>query len=105
MRNQLEQEKGKFRRDDMKLKEALKSKYRFRHVSTIMECLKIKDGLSFGELYVEYCKLCKKEEVEPAGYNTINTVVRRLVYKGFVRKEHFIDHGKCGVATRFWLVK
>ena len=83
----------------------MNSTVRSRHVSTVMECLKIKDGLTFGELYVEYCKMCKKEEVEPALYNTINTVVRRLVYKGFVRRDCFIEHGKCGVTIRLWLVK
>ena len=87
----------------MKIKEAIDRSVRSRHVSTIMECLEVKDGLSFGELYKEYCKMCKKEGVYPALYNTINTVVRRLVYKGFVRKEFVVSGG--GVATIFWLVK
>ena len=92
----------KCRKDDMKIKEAIDRSVRSRHVSTVMECLELKDGLSFGELYAEYCKLCKKEDVEPALYNTINTVVRRLVYKGFVRREYVISGG---VETRIWLVK
>ena len=84
----------------MKLKEALDRSVRSRHVGTIMECLKHKDGLTSRELYTEYCKRCKEEEVEPAGYNTINTVLKALVFKGALNREYV------GVGwIRFWLAK
>lgn len=72
----------------MKIKEALDRSVRSRHVGTIMECLKHKDGMTSRELYTEYCKRCKIEGVEPAAYNTINTVLKALVYKGAVNREY-----------------
>ena len=84
----------------MKIKEALDRSVRSRHVGTIMECLKHKDGLTYRELYTEYCKICKEEGVEPAVYNTINTVLKSLVYKGALKREYY-DVG----LARFWLVK
>lgn len=89
----------------MKIKEAMDSTVRSRHVSTVMECLKCKDGLTFKKLYAEYCKRCKEEGVEPACYSTIHTTVRRMADKGIIRKDYSLEHGKCGVERRIWLVK
>ena len=85
---------------NMKIKEALDRSLRSRHVGTIMECIKHKDGLTYRELYTEYCKRCKEEGVEPAGYNTINNVLKSLVFKGALKRV-YADVG----LVRFWMVK
>ena len=85
---------------NMKIKEAMDRSVRSRHVGNIMDCLKHKDGLTSRELYTEYCKRCKEEEVEAAVYNTINTVLKSLVFKGALKREYY-DVG----LVRFWMVR
>ena len=87
-------------RDEMKIKDALDRSVRSRHVGTVMECLKHKDGLMYKELYADYCKRCKEEGIEPVAFTTIYTVVKALVYKGIVMRKR----GDVGL-TKVWIVK
>ena len=91
--------------DDMKIKEAIDRTVRSRHFSIVMECLKNKDGLTYKELYVEYCKLCEKENTKPVVYVTMYTQVRNGILMGLLRKENFATPGKQGMTKKIWLVK
>lgn len=84
----------------MKIKEAMDRSVRSRHVGTVMECLKHKDGLTYKELYVEYCKRCKEEGTDPASSGTIYNTIKSLVYKGIVMRKR----GELG-STKVWLIK
>ena len=84
----------------MKIKEAISRSVRSRHVGTLMDCLKYKDGLTHKELYEEYCRRCKEEGIEPVAFATIYTVVKALVYKGIVMRKR----GDVGL-TKVWIVK
>ena len=87
----------------MKIKEAIDRMGRSRHNAIVIKCLKYKDGLTYKELYLEYCKMCEKEDITPIPYTSLHGTIRSLVAKGTVRRERIIIPGK-GSATRLWLV-
>ena len=86
----------------MKIKEAIDRMGHSRHNAIIIKCLKHEIGLTYKELYPEYCKICKKEDIIPLCYDSMYSTIRSLVSKGSVRIERVIMDG--GVYTRIWLV-
>lgn len=91
----------------MKIKEALKRSYRSRHVSVINDCLKHEDGLSYKNLYNEYCKRCEKEEIEPVCRTSLHSIIREYEERGIVIREtlHGDRYTKRRYSKRVWLIK
>ena len=88
----------------MLIKEALDKKVRSRHVDIFIKRLKHKDGLMYKDLYVDYCKVCKDECIEPILYNSMYGMIVLAVEKGSIIRERTIIPG-IGNATRLWLVR
>lgn len=84
----------------MLIKEAIDIIGRSRHEYIMIKCLKDKDGLTYKELYVEYCKICKKEDIMPLALSSLYGVIRLAVARGTVRRS-----GKRGSQRRLWLVR
>ena len=84
----------------MLIKEAIDIIGRSRHGHIMIKCLKYKDGLTYKELYVEYCKICKKEDIMPLALSSLYGVIRLAVARGTIRRA-----GKRGSLTRLWLVR
>ena len=89
----------------MKIKDAINRTVRSRHFGTVMECFEHKDGLTYKELYEEYCKRCKNENTKPVVYASMYTQVRYAVLMGLLRKENYSVPGKHGMTKKIWLVK
>ena len=84
----------------MLIKEAIDRIGRSRHEYITIKCLKYKDGLTYKELYVEYYKKCKKDNITPLVYASMYGVIRLAVARGTIRRA-----GKRGSLTRLWLVR
>ena len=88
----------------MLIKEVIDRIGRSRHRYIIIKCLKYKDGLMYKELYVEYCKMCEKEDIMPLALSSLYVVISLAVARGNIRRERIIIPGKRGSLTRLWLV-
>ena len=77
---------------------------RSRHPLIFIKCLKHKDGMTYRELYVAYCKRCEQEDIKPNAYTSMYNIMRLEVARGSVIKEHFHIPGN-GTGVRIWLVK
>lgn len=90
----------------MKIKEAIDRTIRTRHFGIIIECLKVKDGLLYDDLYVDYCKRCEQEGVIPMVRCSLHKAIERYYEKRLVK----IEFSNLGIGTyrrgkRVWLVK
>lgn len=57
--------------DKMIIKEAIDRMGRSRHGAIVIKCLKHKDGLTYKDLYAEYCKMCEKEDIMPLALSSL----------------------------------
>lgn len=90
----------------MKLKEALARSVKSRHVGIIVRCLKHKDGLTYGELYADYCKICEQENIKPIVRTSLHNSIQHYKDKGIVRIEyHNVGVGAYRIGKRVWLVR
>ncbi|MCK4329769.1 hypothetical protein KAX02_07990 [candidate division WOR-3 bacterium] len=89
----------------MKIKEAIDIIGRSRHEYIMIKCLKHENGLTYKELYVEYCKICKKDNITPLVYTSMYGVIRLAVARDIVIRERIVIPGKRGSQTCIWLVR
>lgn len=89
----------------MLIKEAINIIGRSRHEYIIIKCLKHDGGLTYKELYVEYCKMCKKEDIMPLALSSLYGIIRLAVARGTIRRERIVIPGKRGSQTCIWLVR
>ena len=90
----------------MKIKEALDRSVRSSNVGVIIECLEHEDGLTYKELYADYYKRCKEEEIKPILRYSLSTVIRYYERKGIVKRSfHALGAGGRLRGVRVWLVK
>ena len=69
----------------MKIKEAVDRTIRTRHFGIIIEWLKVKYGLLYNDLYVDYCKRCEQEGIKPMVRISLHKAIERYYEKGIVK--------------------
>ena len=65
----------------MLIKEALHRSIRSRHVGIIVKCFQHEDGLTYGDLYPAYCKICKENDVKPMARTSLHNFIQYCAEK------------------------